>query len=106
NNGVGANGHVIFYDDFAKLGNGFVGAVFLRGKAKPITADNGASMDRTVFSNHRVGVYLHAGMQDGVITNGYIVTDVHLRIDFYIMPNRDMVTDIRESASVYIVPQR
>ena len=92
--------YLIFDDHVPDLCDFYVCTV-MRGKAETISSDYRTRMDNTIFPDHAVMIDLYPGIQDRIISDRYVITNVNLRINFNIFSNFYIFTYVSERTYIY-----
>src|SRR4051812_3308132 len=94
---------MIFYDHVTDLRHFFKTTICLWCKAKSITADHCACMDRDMTADLAIMIDLYTRMNNAITANSHIVSNECIGKYLAVIANLHILTDIGKSADKYIV---
>src|SRR5690606_27277764 len=98
--GICSDIHIVFDDHITQLGDVFKSPVPLGGEPESIRADDGTGMDFTVIANLTTMVNLHSGMDDAVVSNAHLITNIGVRVYLDVFADPDIFANIGKSRTV------
>src|SRR5258708_396297 len=103
--GIRSDLYIILHHYIADLRYFLEAAVRLRCKAESIAANDGAAMNGDMCADHTVMIYFYTRVQDGIVSDPHVITQIDMRMDLHVVPDHDSLSQVGECADKYILPQ-
>src|SRR5690606_21707343 len=94
------NFYILLNDYISSLRDFLVGTVSLRRKAKSITSDDHSRRNNHVDTYHTVVIHCHTRKDNGVVSNGNVVSSIYTWKYFYIISYLHITAYIRKSSYI------